>query len=60
MHENYKPVTTQIFDRIDPHLDDDSVFAVKDQLVVDFVPIKGNDKASLELKYDILLAPQDS
>lgn len=60
MRDGYKPVTTQIFDRIDPYLDNDSVFAVKDQLVVDFVPLKGNDKAKLELKYDVLLAPQDS
>jgi catechol 1,2-dioxygenase len=55
--EGYKPVTTQIFDRIDPHLTDDSVFAVKDSLIVDFVPIKNNPKATLELEYNIALVP---
>jgi catechol 1,2-dioxygenase len=50
-------VTTQIFDRIDPHLGDDSVFAVKDSLIVDFIPLKGNPKASLELEYNITLVP---
>jgi catechol 1,2-dioxygenase len=51
-------VTTQIFDRKDKYLDDDSVFAVKDSLIVDFKPLKGNPKATLELEYDIILAPQ--
>jgi catechol 1,2-dioxygenase len=55
--EGYKPVTTQIFDRMDPHLEDDSVFAVKDSLIVDFVPLKGNPKATLELEYNITLVP---
>jgi catechol 1,2-dioxygenase len=57
MREGYKPVTTQIFDRIDPYLENDSVFAVKDSLVVDFVPLKGNSKATLELEYNITLVP---
>ena len=55
--DGYKPLTTQIFDRIDPHLKDDSVFAVKDSLIVDFLPLKGNPKATLELEYNITLAP---
>ena len=42
------------------YLDDDSVFAVKDQLTVDFVPRKGDPEAKLELTYDITLAPADS
>jgi len=56
--DGYKPVTTQIFDKIDPYLTNDSVFAVKDSLIVDFKPLKGNPKATLELEYDILIAPQ--
>jgi catechol 1,2-dioxygenase len=32
------------------------VFAVKDSLVVKFEERKGDEKAALELKYDILLA----
>jgi catechol 1,2-dioxygenase len=50
-------VTTQIFDSADKYLDNDSVFAVKDSLVVDFKPLKGNPKANLELEYPIVLMP---
>ncbi|KAL3418608.1 catechol dioxygenase [Phlyctema vagabunda] len=56
-HEGYKPVTTQIFDSKDQYLENDSVFAVKDSLVVDFKPLEGNPKATLELEYPIVLAP---
>jgi catechol 1,2-dioxygenase len=50
-------VTTQIFDRTDPYLTNDSVFAVKDSLTVDFVPLKGNPGATFDLEYDITLIP---
>lgn len=60
MRDGYKPLTTQIFDSIDPYLENDSVFAVKDSLIVDFVPLKDNPKATLELVYDITLAPLGS
>lgn len=33
------------------------MFAVKDELVVDFKPLAGNPKAALELKYDVRLSP---
>lgn len=59
MSKGHKPVVTQIFDRQSKYLDDDSVFAVKDQLTVDFVPRKDDPQASLELTYDIGLAPSD-
>ena len=58
--EGYKPITTQIFDKDSKYLDDDSVFAVKDSLIVEFVPRQNDDKAKLELKYDINMAPQTS
>ncbi len=35
--EGYEPVTTHIFDRADPYLASDAVFAVKDSLICDFV-----------------------
>jgi protocatechuate 3,4-dioxygenase beta subunit len=35
--EGYEPVTTHIFDRTDPYLQSDAVFAVKDSLICDFV-----------------------
>jgi hydroxyquinol 1,2-dioxygenase len=34
--DGYEPVTTHIFDRIDPYLASDAVFAVKDALICDF------------------------
>jgi hydroxyquinol 1,2-dioxygenase len=34
--DGYEPVTTHIFDRIDPYLASDAVFAVKDSLICDF------------------------
>ncbi|MCJ1336899.1 hypothetical protein MMC09_002177 [Bachmanniomyces sp. S44760] len=55
---DYKPVTTQIFPRDDPYLTTDSVFAVKDDLVVDFTPLKGDKNASLDLEYNAVLAPR--
>ncbi|KAF2086031.1 aromatic compound dioxygenase [Saccharata proteae CBS 121410] len=59
-HPDYKPVTTQLYPNDDPHLIDDSVFAVKDDLVVDFKPRKGDPKAELDLEYNIILAPKTS
>lgn len=35
------------------------MFAVKDSLVVEFVPRHGDPKAPFELKYDIQMAPAD-
>ncbi|KFX95367.1 hypothetical protein O988_05827 [Pseudogymnoascus sp. VKM F-3808] len=57
-HDSYVPVTTQIFPSDDQYLTTDTVFAVKDDLVVDFVPFEGDPKATLELKYDVILAPK--
>ena len=53
---NYKPIITQIFDRRDPHISNDTVFAVKQSLIVDFLPLKGNPNADFELPYDFKLA----
>lgn len=54
-HDGHKPLTTQIFDRQDKYLTNDSVFAVKDSLIVDFVPRKDDPQAGLELEYDVKL-----
>lgn len=55
--EGYKPLTTQIFDKDCEYLHKDSVFAVKDELSVEFMPRQDRDpQASLELKYDVMLA----
>ncbi|ORY17234.1 Intradiol ring-cleavage dioxygenase [Clohesyomyces aquaticus] len=57
--EGYKPVTTQIYPRDDPYVTNDTVFAVKDDLLVDFPPLKGDPKAKLDLTYNVRLAPRD-
>ncbi|KAL2365062.1 hypothetical protein RJZ56_001951 [Blastomyces dermatitidis] len=57
-HPEYMTVTTQIFPRDDQYLSSDSVFAVKNDLVVDFRPLEGDPAAELELEYDIRLAPK--
>ncbi|CAK7228714.1 hypothetical protein SBRCBS47491_006999 [Sporothrix bragantina] len=54
--EGHKAVTTQIFDSDSKYLEDDSVFAVKDGLTVDFVPRKNDPQAAFQLTYDISLA----
>ncbi|KIM97585.1 hypothetical protein OIDMADRAFT_169479 [Oidiodendron maius Zn] len=57
--DGYKPVTTQIFPSDDQYLLTDTVFAVKDDLVVDFKPREGDPKAKLDLEYNVRLAPKD-
>jgi protocatechuate 3,4-dioxygenase beta subunit len=58
--DGYKQVVNQIYPHDDPWLETDTVFAVKDDLVVRFEPLKGDPKATLELDYDFILAPRDS
>ena len=60
MKEGWKPITTQIFDKDSKYLDDDSVFAVKDSLVVEFKPREGDSQAKFQLQYDISMAPNDA
>lgn len=57
-HPEYKGCTTQLFPKDDPWLSTDTVFAVKNDLVVDFKPLEGDDKAVLELEYNVILAPK--
>lgn len=52
----YKPIVTQIFDRKSKYIENDSVFAVKDSLIVDFKPLEGDPKADFELPYDFKMA----
>ncbi|KAK2595289.1 hypothetical protein QQS21_007004 [Conoideocrella luteorostrata] len=54
--KGHKPLTTQIFDKDCKYLKNDSVFAVKDELSVEFVPRKGDPEAALELVYNVTLA----
>lgn len=57
--EGYKPLVTQVFDRRDKHITNDSVFAVKDSLVVEFKPRSGDPKAQFELEYNFRLVNYD-
>ncbi|KAK0617433.1 Intradiol ring-cleavage dioxygenase [Immersiella caudata] len=57
-HPEFQGCTTQLYPNTDPWLTTDTVFAVKPDLVVDFKPLKGDDKAVLELEYDVNLAPK--
>ena len=55
--EGYKPLVTQVFDRRDEKIDDDSVFAVKESLVVDFKEREdqSDPRARFELEYPFRL-----
>lgn len=57
-HPDYHSLITQIYDRECKYTEDDSVFAVKEDIIVDFVPAK-KDLAEKgiknELHYDIVL-----
>lgn len=63
--EGYRSVTTHIFDRRSPYLDDDTVMAVKDSLVRDFEERaatdperpSGVDEPWVSLELDLVLAP---
>ncbi|KAL2259571.1 hypothetical protein VTK26DRAFT_6711 [Humicola hyalothermophila] len=57
-HPDYQGCTTQLYPSDDPWIKSDTVFAVKPDLVVDFKPLQGDDKAVLELEYNVNLAPK--
>ncbi|KAI1375928.1 aromatic compound dioxygenase [Hypoxylon crocopeplum] len=54
--EGYRTLTTQVFDREDEHIIDDTVFAVKDELLVNFEERVGDEKARWTLVYDFSLS----
>ncbi|KAK1598688.1 dioxygenase [Colletotrichum navitas] len=53
--DGYRPVTTQLFDKEGEYLEDDSVFAVKEDLVVEYKPSGPDSKARWTLEYDFVL-----
>ncbi|KAG9561776.1 protocatechuate 3,4-dioxygenase beta subunit, partial [Aureobasidium melanogenum] len=55
-HPEYATVINQLYPNNDPHLGDDSVFAVKDDLIVDFKPRKDDPKAELDLEFNVTMA----
>lgn len=54
--DNYKPLITQLYPRDDQYVTNDTVFAVKDDLLLDFKP-SNDSKAKLDLEYNVTLAP---
>ncbi len=50
---------TQIFNRRNKHITDDANFAVKESLIVDFLPREGGPKAQFGTHYDFRLAKYD-
>ncbi|PTB65789.1 aromatic compound dioxygenase [Trichoderma citrinoviride] len=57
--KGYGSLTTQIFDKDSKYLEDDSVFAVKDGLTVEFKPREGDAQAQFDLEYNIQLAKKN-
>jgi len=55
----YRSLVTQVFDKRDKLIHNDVAFAVKDSLVVDFEPRKGDAKAQFELPYDFKLVSNE-
>jgi hydroxyquinol 1,2-dioxygenase len=64
--DGYQPVTTHLFDSIDPYLNEDAVFGVKDSLIVNFEEHNALDEAARKygleppfctVEYDFVLAP---
>jgi len=59
-HPDYKSVTTQIYPKDDPYVKTDTVFAVKPDLLVEFKPSDKDPKATLDLEYNVILAPKNT
>ena len=59
-HPDYTSVTTQLYPDDDPYTHNDTVFAVKDDLVVHFSPRENDPKAELDLHFDMVLEPKSS
>lgn len=56
----HQELVTQVFDRESKYLDSDSVFAVKDSLIVDFKPAPAGANTQYIVEYDICLQPSQS
>lgn len=64
--DGYEPVTTHLFDSVDPYLTSDAVFGVKDSLIVNFEEHAPEDEAAsrfgmrqpfVTAEYDFILKP---
>lgn len=57
--DGYRPLISQIFDSESPHLDDDSVFAVKEELIGEFRKAPEGSDTDLVLRFDFVLPKTD-
>ncbi|RKU49301.1 hypothetical protein DL546_009801 [Coniochaeta pulveracea] len=57
-HPEFQGCTTQLYPKDDPWLATDTVFAVKPDLILDFKPKTDDPKATLDLEYNVYLAPK--
>lgn len=57
-HDDYIGVTAQLYPRDDPYIPTDTVFATKDDLLLDFVPTDGKEPggAKLDVEFHVRLA----
>ncbi|KAI0481384.1 intradiol ring-cleavage dioxygenase [Xylariaceae sp. FL0804] len=57
-HDDYIGVTAQLYDRLGTYLETDTVFAVKDDLLLDFKPAAADEPqgAKFDVKFDVKLA----
>jgi catechol 1,2-dioxygenase len=55
----FQTLVTQVFDRASEYCDNDAVFAVKDDIVVDFAAVADSDTFQYELEYDFHLSHLD-
>jgi catechol 1,2-dioxygenase len=53
--DGYRTLTTQLFDGEDPYLENDTVFAVKKDLIVEFHASEADPNAKWTLEYDFVL-----
>lgn len=57
--DGYRPLISQIFDSESPHLDDDSVFAVKEELIGEFRKAPEGSDTDLVMRFDFVLPKTD-
>ena len=58
--DNFETLTTQVFDRVDPRIDEDALFGVKPELVGDFERSSAGNSWSLDFSFVMAMARKGS
>ncbi|MDX8450053.1 dioxygenase [Mesorhizobium captivum] len=58
--DNFETLTTQVFDRADPRIDEDALFGVRPELVGDFKRVSDGDGWSLDYSFVMAMARKGS